>query len=181
MCDQVKAMVVLLTPLIKGEKGAIKLSASGLSALDISDVQSAGKVVAQKNLSADYVQINKLEPGVAKFAKDSKLEIERLGLTVDKEAQSLAQESIGLTNKFSQCRKGPRSERMKILDEQSKLYDKIDEKGYDYIEGHTPIKLSMQSNEVLLKIAEKYKPRGGENGVYDMACKILAERGVVKP
>ena len=37
----------------------------------------------------------------------------------------------------------------------------------------------MQSNETLLKIAEKYKPSGGTVTVYDLACQILAERGIV--
>ena len=165
----------------KAGENLAQFTTSVLTKGDIDELQKAGKIMSSKNLSADFVQLKELEPAVAKVVKASQLEIKKLGLIVDEEAKNIAQQSIEISNKYALClkSKGSVSERMNIINERGKLYDKIDASGYDYIEGHTPIKLSMQSNETLLKIAEKYKPSGGTVSVYDMACQILAERGIV--
>ena len=64
---------------------------------------------------------------------------------------------------------------MKEMDE---LYDEMAKKGYDYLEGDTPIKLSAQPNEALLNIVNKYR---GTNSVCEKTLKIFKERGVIQP
>ena len=155
----------------KGKEKAVEKSATPLNENRPVAV-SADKVLVMfkggKNLQ--------LTPGVKKIADESLVKIKRLGLFVDEEAQKIAERSIELSNRWSVASK---NEKIKLMKERSELDRELEEKGYDYIEGHTPIKLSAQTNEALLNLIEKYRPKYGLSYVYETASQILRERGAM--
>ena len=88
----------------------------------------------------------------------------------------MAERRLEFSNRWSVASKNTR---INLIKESSELDRKVEEKGYDYIEGHTPIKLSTQTNEALLNLVEEYRPKAGTNYVYETASQILRERGAM--
>ena len=110
-----------------------------------------------------------LGPDVLKIIEESQAKIQRLGLLVDEEAQKIMRQKLTLSGKYDDV----------SMKKKEELHKKMIELGYDYLEMHTPIKLSAQSNEALLNIINEYRPTYGTNSVYEKALQILKSRGVM--
>ena len=148
--------------LIRETRGQIADEVLSKNASDAVRASVTPQIKIAKNLE-------NLSPDVLKNVEKCQAEIQRLGLLVDEEAQTITRRMIELSGKFDDV----------SMKERDELYKEMKKIGYDYLEGDTPIKLSAQPNEALLNIINKYRPNSGTNSVYEKALQILKERGVM--
>ncbi len=114
-----------------------------------------------------------LTTNIMKSVEESQAKIKRLGLVVDEEAQKIAERYIEHENRVRLASND--SELMERIKESIKLNKECIKKGYDYLEGYTPIKLNAQTNEALSNLVKEYP----NSVLCEKALQMLKARGVM--
>ena len=185
-----KALDCISGSTVKDGDAFVKFAEKTLSPSVVSEMNVAGKKVAEKYLADEDLLVKCFAEESSDFVQDAQRrlkksleEAKKLGISLNEDSKLYAIKRIIIDNLLERCRQVEKniSAHDFLVREKWAAVEAPVRRGLYGPVGMLRVKLNEQSTETLLKLAEEYKQNRDWSCGYDNVCEELARRGVKMP